>query len=113
MQGTSHLQRLPGSVASPPRSVASRPVDSGTFSALFRGSTRSCSLSYRSTVYHILRVGFLADVDVPFLTVAGDIHAEDSRHVAHIGNLEPVHQLLLELVEQSIHGAEKQNVVHV
>ena len=44
--------------------------------------------------------------------IAGDADADDSRHVAYVGHLEPVHQLLLELVEQSL-GAEEQNVVHV
>ena len=67
-------------------------------------------------LYHVLRVVFLADGDGPFLTVAGDCHAEDSRHVTHVGHLEPVHGLfhdLVELVEQSLVGAEEQNVINI
>ena len=45
--------------------------------------------------------------------VAGDVRAEDSRHVSHVGHLEPVRRFLLELVQQSLAGAEEHNVVHV
>ena len=41
---------------------------------------------------------FLANGDGPILTVAGDVPTEDSRHVAHVRHLEPVHSLLLEVV---------------
>ena len=64
-------------------------------------------------LYHVLRVVFLAEGDGSFLTVAADAHAEGSRHVAHVRHLKLVHRLLLELVEQSLVGAEEHNVVRV
>ena len=59
---------------------------------------------------HVLRVVFLADGDGSFLTVAGDVHAEDSRHV---GRLKPIHRLLLEYVEQRLASTEEQDAVQV
>ena len=72
--------------------------------------SKSC---HTVALYHFLRVVFLADGDGPFFTVTGDVHAEDSRHVALVGHLEPVHQLLREPVKQILAGAEEQNIAHV
>ena len=63
--------------------------------------------------YQVFRVVFLAEGDGSFLTATSDVHAEGSRHVAHVEHLKLVHQLLLELVEQSLAGAEEHNFVHV
>ena len=61
----------------------------------YAGGVRGVAVFHIVVLYHVLRVVFLAGDDGPFLTVAGDVHAEDSRHVAHVGHLEPVLQLLL------------------
>ena len=89
----------------PPCSVAPPPVGSGTVPALLWGCTQGCSLSYRSDIPRP-RVAFLADGNGPFIAVAGGVHAEDFRHVAHIEHLEPVYQLFFEFAEQGLAGAE-------
>ena len=57
----------------------------------YSGDVRGVSAFHTVALYHVLRVVFLISGDGPFLTVAGDIYTEDSRHVAHVGHLEPVH----------------------
>ena len=72
----------------------------------YSGGVRRVPAFPTVALYHVLREVFLADGDDPFFTVAGEIHAEDSRHIAHFGHIESVHQLLLELIEQSLAGSQ-------
>ena len=87
-------------------------VDSGT-SRTYSGGVRWIAAIHTVAMYRVLRVVVLAEGGGSFFTVTDDVHAEDRRHVAHVRHLKPVHQLLLELVGQSLAGAEEQNVVHV
>ena len=84
----------------------------GQFQPYFRG-VRGVTAFHAVVLYHVLRVVFLVDGDSLFLTVAGEVRAENSRHVSHVGHLEPVRQLLVELVKPSLAGAEEHNVVHI
>ena len=86
-------------------------MGSGTVPALLWGCTQGCSLSYRSDIPRP-RVVFLADGNGPFIAVAGGVHAEDSRHVAHIEHLEPVYQLFFSLLSRDLLALRK-NVVHI
>ena len=86
--------------------AVSPPVGSGTVPDLLWRCTQGCSLSYRSDVPRP-RVVFLADGNDPVLKVADGVHTGDSRHVAHIEHLEPVHQQLFWFAEQGLAGAER------
>ena len=79
----------------------------------YSGGLRGAAAFHTVALYEVLCVVFLADGDGPFLTVASDVNGEDSRHVAHVNHLEPVHHILLELLEQSLDDTEEHTVVHV
>ena len=56
----------------------------------FRSAVGESSFSV-TTLKYSNPCSFLANGDGPILTVAGDVHTEDSRHVTHAKHLEPVH----------------------
>ena len=55
------------------------------------GRVRGVVAFHTVVVYHVLCLVFMAHGNRPFLTVAGDVHDEDSRHVTHVEHLKPVH----------------------
>ena len=56
----------------------------------FRSAVGESSFSV-TTLKYSNPCSFLANGDGSILTVAGDVHTEDSRHVTHVKDLEPVH----------------------
>ena len=57
----------------------------GTFQP-YSGGVREVAAFHTVALYHVLRIVFLADGDGPFLTIAGDVHAEDLRKFLHDGS---------------------------
>ena len=57
----------------------------------YSGGLREVTAFHTVALYHVIRAVFLANGDGPFRTVAGDVHTEGFRYVAHVGHLQPVH----------------------
>ena len=57
----------------------------------YSGGVRGVAAFHTVALHHVLRVVFMVNGDGPFITVAGDVHTEDYRHVAHVRHLDPVH----------------------
>ena len=49
----------------------------------YSGVVREVATFNTIGLYHVLRIAFLADVDGPFLTIAGDPYTEDLRKPLH------------------------------
>ena len=80
---------------------------------LYSEDVRGVTAFHTIALYHVLCVVFLVDGEGSSRTVTGDVHAEDFQYSVQVERLKPFYELLLELVEQILAGAEEQNVVNV